>query len=154
EDLAVLYEDGSAVVYRDKLLGKYEAQPLAEHLSGASSIQAFDINNDGWTDLVVMTASDVRLLINQRGKLAVTDGPSDSGAMLLVDLANRSLADLVISGSAYRNLGVGRFDKSRAELAPKAVALAQADFDGDGRADLAAVTSDGSVELLKNTTVT
>jgi len=153
-DLAVLYDDGSIVVYHDKLLGQYEAQPVSTHLIGSSSVQAFDINNDGWTDLVVVTSKGVRLLRNERGKLITTDGAQESGAMVLADLANRSLADMVIAGSVYRNVGAGRFDKSHAEQLPKAAAVAQADFDGDGRADLAVVTPDGSVELLRNVTET
>ncbi|HKD13522.1 MAG TPA: FG-GAP-like repeat-containing protein, partial [Candidatus Angelobacter sp.] len=59
-DLAVLYDDGSIVVYHDKLLGQYEAQPISTRLIGSSSVQAFDINNDGWTDLVVVTSKGVR----------------------------------------------------------------------------------------------
>jgi len=153
-DLAVIYDDGSTVVYHDKLLGQYEAQLFSSRLIGASSVQAFDINNDGWTDLVVMTSKGVRLLKNERGKLMTLDGPQETGAMVLADLANRSLADIVIGGSVYRNVGAGLFDKSHAEQVPKATAVAQADFDGDGRTDLAMVTVDGSVELLRNVTET
>lgn len=151
-DLAVLYEDGSLVVYHDKLLGQYQAEPEADHLTGASSILAFDINNDGWTDLVEMGPNGARLLVNQRGKLAAADGPKQTGPMTIVDVANRALADLIISGSAYRNLGAGKFAQSSMQVLPKATVLAQADFDGDGHADLAAVTEDGSVELAKNIT--
>ncbi|HEY6251375.1 MAG TPA: FG-GAP-like repeat-containing protein, partial [Candidatus Angelobacter sp.] len=152
-DLAVLYDDGSIVVYHDKLLGQFEAQPLRGRFANGSSLQAFDINNDGCTDLVLMTGKGVKLFINEQGKLTGKDGPQANGPFAIADLANRSLADLIIGSSVYRNVGGGTFEKSHAEL-PKPVAVAQADFDGDGRLDLAMVTADGSVELLKNQTAT
>ncbi|HLQ50070.1 MAG TPA: hypothetical protein VK129_01150, partial [Terriglobales bacterium] len=48
----------------------------------------------------------------------------------------------------------GKFELARAESLLRGVTGVQADFDGDGRVDLAVVTQDGSVELLKNDTVT
>lgn len=158
-DLAVLYDDGSIVVYRDMLLGHFEAQPLANKITGASSIQAFDINNDGWTDLLVMSKSGVRLLMNHGGKFAEKEGPDESGPMVLADLANRSMADVIVGSSIFRNSifqnqGKANWEKSRSELPFNPVILAQADFDGDGRTDLAALTQDGSLQLLKNDTTT
>jgi Tfp pilus assembly protein PilF len=153
-DLAVLYDDGSIVLYRDMLLGHFEAQPQANKISGASSIQAFDIDNDGWTDLLVTTKNGVRLLLNHNGKLTEKDGPGQSGPMVLADLADRSLADLVVGNSIYRNLGRASFAKSRTDLPLQPIALAQADFDSDGRTDLAVLAQDGSVQLLKNETAT
>jgi len=152
-DLAVLYGDGSIVVYHDKLLGHFEAQPLRGRFAGASSLQAFDFNNDGWTDLILMTGKGIKLFINEQGKLTEKDGPQEHGPVAVADLANRSLADLIIGSSVYRNAGGGKFEKSRAEL-PKTIAVAEADFDGDGRLDLAVIAADGSVELLKNQTAT
>src|SRR5437588_38194 len=151
-DLAALYEDGSMVIYHDQLLGHYEAQRLSLRVAGGASLQALDINNDGWTDLIAMGAEGVRLLLNDHGRLVDgPGGPTEKGAMVLADLANRSLADVVVNGSVYRNIGKGKFERAGAEI-PKGVAIAQADFDGDGRVDLAIVTADGSVELLKNET--
>ncbi len=156
-DLAALYEDGSMVVYHDQLLGHYQVKRLNPGITGATSLKARDINNDGWTDLVATGSGGVRILINDHGKLA--DGPpfpkeaaKDKGAIALADLANRSLADLVIGGSVYRNLGNGQFERTEADSIPRGTALAEADFDGHGRADLAVVTTEGSVELLKNAT--
>jgi len=56
-DLAALYEDGSMVIYHDQLLGHYQAQPLSQRIVGGSALQARDINNDGWTDLIAMSSA-------------------------------------------------------------------------------------------------
>jgi Tfp pilus assembly protein PilF len=151
-DLAALYEDGSMVIYHDQLLGHYQAQPLSQRIVGGSALQARDINNDGWTDLIAMSSAGLRLLINDHGKLLDGPaGPPEKGAMALVDLANRSLADVVVNGSIYRNMGNGKFERVNADSLLRGVAVAEADFDGDGRAELAIATTSGSVELAKNT---
>jgi hypothetical protein len=171
--LAVEYEDGSTVVYHDKLLGHYEAEPQPQLglAGGAGSLQAFDVNNDGWPDLVLATPSEIQLFLNDHGKLtksaeplpvmsAVPARPAETvragaiGPAVLADLANRAMAELIAGGLLYRNVGHGRFEPAQAESLPRATAMASADFDGDGRVDLAAVTPDGSVELLKNDTAT
>jgi tetratricopeptide (TPR) repeat protein len=150
-DLAVLYEDGSLVVYRDKSMGKYEAQPYGSKLPGATGIRAFDTNNDGWTDLIALAPSGVQILENDDGKLkAGTEVSNRTGPVVFADFANRALADVVVGDSIYRNLGKNKFEQVKPALATDPVALAQADFDGDGLSDLAVVTPDGSVELMKN----
>jgi Tfp pilus assembly protein PilF len=154
-DVVTQYDDGRIVVYHDKLLGHYEAQMLSAKISGVSSIAPFDVNNDGWTDLVLSSSTGVRLLLNDHGKLVQTnDAPKEKGAFVLADLANRSLADLVVNGTVYRNLGHGAFQRAASESLPSGIAIAQADFDGDGRTDLAVITKDGAVELARNTTAT
>jgi Tfp pilus assembly protein PilF len=152
-DLAVLYEPGSLVVYRDRLLGVFEAQPAVPLPAPAVSLLSMDINNDGWSDLLVMTAGGPHLVLNDQGKLI--DRPVGAGAagpMALADFANRSLADLVVGNRVYRNVGKGKFEPAAANGLLQGVALAQADFDGDGRSDLGVVDQNGSVYLLKNTT--
>lgn len=154
-DLAVQYEDGSLVIYHDKLMGEYERQSYLPSIRGAFAIQALDVNNDGWPDLISVAPGGVSLLINDHGKLKPgVNVAQESGPMVLADIANRSLADLIVGGAIYRNLGKGNFKKARTEPLLSGVAFAEADFDGDGQVDLAAVTDDGSVELLRNTLVT
>jgi Tfp pilus assembly protein PilF len=154
-DLAVLYRDGSTVIYHDRLLAHYEALPPIPGTGMATSIQAFDINNDGWTDLIQATQSGLRLLINNHGELTVSENAiSAKGPVTISDLANRSLADLVVPGSVYRNMGSANFEPAHIESLANIAALASADFDGDGRPDLATIGTDGSVNFLKNVTVT
>lgn len=151
-DVAVQYDDGRLLIYRDKLAGHYEAQPLAQAVPGGTSLQALDVNNDGWTDLVLRDSAQVRLLLNDHGKLVEASVPKEKGAFTTSDLANRSLADLIVGGSVYRNIGHGKFERAAAESLPAGVAIAEADFDEDGRPDLAVVTQEGAIVLARNLT--
>ncbi len=152
-DLAVLYSDGSTIVYHDDLLGNYNALAPIPGITPGKSIQAFDINNDGWTDLVLATGNGLHLLINDHGNLALAkEVLPGKGPLVIADLGNRALADLVIAGSVYRNHGSATFDATRVDSLLMSVAMVQADFDGDGHADFAGVKEDGSIYLFKNVT--
>ena len=74
--------------------------------------------------------------------------------MSFADLENRGIDELVAGDRVARNLGSGRF----ADPAPlddsftAPTSLAAADFDADGRTDLAALTADGRLVHLANRT--
>src|SRR5713226_2228649 len=68
-DLVVGYEDRTGVLYRDKLAGKYEAQPLDSLPEGADSVLAYDIDSDGWIDLAAAGPRGTSLLYNREGKM-------------------------------------------------------------------------------------
>jgi len=148
-DLAVSYRDHPGILYRDRLLGKYEAVPLDALPAGAKGLAAYDVNNDSWTDL----AADGRLLLNHRGTLEPLAGLAATGPLTFADLAGRGVGDIVAGNGVFRNLGLDRFEKSRGEI-PTPVAAAEADFDGDGRADVALIAADGTLHLLNNETAT
>jgi Tfp pilus assembly protein PilF len=148
-DLAVSYADRPGVIYRDRLLGKYEAVPLDTLPAGALGLTAADVNNDSWTDL----AAGGTLLLNHQGKLEPLAGMETKAPLTFVDIEERGAADVVAGNGIYRNLGLDRFEKSPVEI-PAAVAAAEADFDGDGRYDLARISGDGTLHLLHNDTVT
>ncbi|MEK7404846.1 MAG: FG-GAP-like repeat-containing protein, partial [Acidobacteriota bacterium] len=144
-DLAVAYRERAAVLYRDQLGGKFSPAPLTAE---GGQLQAADIDNDGWLDLAFAGS----LLLNRGGRFE--PAPARYGG-IFADLENRGLADLVAGNAVYRNLGLGRFAPPRSPSGfPRAVAWAEADFDQDGRTDLAAVAQDGSVHLLTNRTST
>ncbi len=148
-DLAVSYAGRTGVMYRDRLLGKYEAVPLEALPAGAKGLAAVDANSDSWTDL---TAGGL-LLLNRQGKLEPLAGLDARGPLVFADLANRGIGDLVAANGVFRNLGLDRFVKTPAAI-PPAQAAVQADFDGDGRADVALIAADGSLHLLHNATET
>src|SRR5947209_10041625 len=154
-DLAVQYDDGRIVIYQDQLLGRYQARVLPGTMQGASGIQAIDLNNDGWPDLVVASSSGPRVLINEHGKLVESNaGIQEKGPVVVSDLTDRSLADIVVNTAVFRNNGRGKFLRSTTEMLPAAVAMAEADFNNDGRPDLAVITSEGNLELAANNTAT
>src|SRR5713101_7865512 len=151
-DLVVSYEDRSGVIYRDKLAGKYEAVPLDGLPDGVDSILAYDIDRDGWIDLAASGLRGTTLLYNREGKItAATTLERAKGPLAFVDLENRGVGDLVAGGVVYRNQGGGQLPQVKSPL-PHGVAVAEADFDGDGRADLAVVGDNGSLHLLVNQT--
>ena len=63
-DLVVAYDDRPGVLYRDRLVGHYEAVPLAALPAGAGHLMARDVNRDGRTDLLAPGL----LLLNRSGK--------------------------------------------------------------------------------------
>ena len=155
-DLAVTYAGRKGVLYRDRLGGRYERQLLPAVPVGARRILAHDADHDGWTDLTVAGDKTAAVLINDR-EGGFAPRPSPAGARLPViwaDLENRAVGELVSAGGVSRNRGLGEL---AAALAPPSwpaspSALAAADFDGDGRADLAAVSGGGELLVLANRT--
>jgi enediyne biosynthesis protein E4 len=137
-DLAVAYAGRGGVLYRDRLGGVYEAEPLDALPAGARFLLAEDVDHDGWTDLV----APGRLVRNERsprGRLVAGPELPGSGPAVLADLENSGAAGLVTA--------------DRISAAPL-VALAAADFDADGRVDLATVGEDGVLRRLQNVTAT
>ena len=154
-DLAVVYQDRAGVIYRDRLNGKYEAIPLDALPARATAVLAEDFNNDGFPDLVAVSPSGVALIENHQGKLEPATKLEAKGPAVFADLEDRGIADLVTSGAIYRNQGQGKLERHDAVPGlPAASALLAADFKGEGRADLAAINTDGSLHVFENQTLT
>lgn len=153
-DLVVSYADRGSVLYRDFLAGHYEARPLASLPQGAKQLLAIDIDNNGWTDVVAAGDSSVTVLLNNR-KEGFNAKKLPSGAkapVVLGDLENRGFVDVISAGGVFRNQGQGQLVAATVEGFTTAAAVTGADFDADGKVDLAAVMDGGSLELFKNTT--
>ena len=58
-DLVVSYRDRPVAIYQDRLFGRYDVLSLSQDSAGTHSILAYDVNNDGWTDLVAVSDSEV-----------------------------------------------------------------------------------------------
>ncbi len=126
-DVAVAYADRPGVLYRDRLGGRYEAEPLPALPAlapAAPRLTALDADGDGWIDLAVGAA----VLKNDRGQRFVGSGFPASPAIWIDDLGS----------------GLPR------ALKRNAAALTAADFNGDGRIDVAEVAADGTLSRLEN----
>jgi len=133
-DVAVAYRDRTGVLYRDQLRGRFEATPMDGLPTRAGSLAALDANNDGWMDLAFSGPDGVGLLLNRKGKFeSVPMAVAGSGVPVFADLENRGVVAPGIR---------------------KGAAWVAADFDDDGKTDLAGVASDGSLDLLLNRTAT
>ena len=153
-DLVVTYKDGPLVIYQDRLFGRYEALSLPESSAGVQSIWAEDVNNDGWTDLVALSDSEVFLLLNREGsleKVSITAAAEES--LFLADLGNRGVVDLVVGSVAHQSQGLGQFAPGQ-QLGPagEVKSVTGADFNNDGLLDLVVVTEQGEIHLLENKT--
>lgn len=131
-DLAVSYADRGGVLYRDRLVGVFEATSLEALPAGAVGLRAVDTDGDGQTDLVFSTPRGASIAANRDGRFAVRDaGPG--GAFVFTDLENRGAVELVRPGREW------------AAIAPWPAA--------GGEPALAAVGRDGSVHLLTSRAV-
>jgi tetratricopeptide (TPR) repeat protein len=153
-DLAVSYADRPGVLYSDQMRGVYASSTLAVLPAGAKSLRPVDIDNDSWIDLAFSAPSGIGIALNREGKFGAAP-LAPGGAFEFIDLENRGISDLVAGNAVHRNQGLAKLAAAGTPdgfLA--AVAWAEADFDGDGRADLAAVAPDGSVHLFLNQAAT
>jgi len=158
-DLAVSYADHPGVLYRDRLGGRFAAEDLAVLAPGARFLTAWDADQDGWTDLAAALpgrggeAPGIFILHNAgsaQGKLEGGIRVNAPGPFAFADLESRGMSDLVTGRGIYRDPA----EPVRRGVPSVFAAVASADFDGDGLADLAAVGPDGGLSLLRNATKT
>jgi hypothetical protein len=155
-DVVVAYADRGGVIYRDRLAGKYDVIPVDALRPGARGLQAQDLDADGSLDLVAGGAPGLTILMNRgnRFEAAALPSPPAARAVVLADLENRGVTDVLADGVVLRNLATGHFAAPGTTILRDSAAMVWADFDNDGRTDLAAIASDGTLHLLRNQTAT
>lgn len=175
-DVAVALQSGElSVLLRDRATGAYAQAPGSPRSLGASyggPLKAADLDGDGHLDLVAMRASagvsDVAVLRGDGDGGFSTPStipiPGEPGSIALADVTGDGRLDLLVATTVsdagrlavLAGDGAGGFAASPvAEVAldgvwPSAIALA--DFDGDGRTDVAvahAFVRDGIVTVLR-----
>ncbi len=154
-DWVVSYQDHAGVLYRDLLRGQYEAVAMTSLPAGARSLQAVDFDNDSWMDVAFSGANGAMVLRSRGGKFEPLNSyPAVAGAIAFADLDGRGYSDLVTARGIVRNEQLQKAPAKFSMTWPleTAEAWAAADFDGDGRVDLAVVRSDGAVSLERNRT--
>lgn len=127
-DVYVTYRDRATVFYRDRLAGRFDAEAMPAIPQGARDLAYADLNHDSYFDLVFRHEGKLAVITNDRGNWKQQAGPAIAGPYTFADLDNSGVIGIVPG-------------------------MAAADFNNDGRADTAAVTTKG-VTLSVNATAT
>jgi Tfp pilus assembly protein PilF len=155
KDLIISYKDHPGTLYLDQLTAEYKPVQLAQLPAGASHLDVLDLNNDGNLDVMFSAGSETSVIPNRRTHF---DAPVaiGTGSGFFADFADRGFTDFFGGAAAYQNVGEMHFipPAGLKGVPQKATAWAKADFNGDGRADLAAICDDGTISLLTNDTAT
>jgi len=136
-DLVIAYQDRTAVVYRDRKMGRYEASPLPFALSG--SLEAGDFNQDGFLDLAAINSNNITFVQNHRGSLrAASESPLTIGSPMVVfaDFQNRGRTDFVAGADLLLHRGGFRYQAGKLRGAPEFRAAVAAELTGDGLIDI------------------
>jgi tetratricopeptide (TPR) repeat protein len=145
-DLAVSYANHPGILYRDKLLGAYEAQPLPIP-AASTQLAAADIDNDGGLEILFSTDRNISFLHNNKGAFAAPEPLAQrkpGEAFTLADLENRGVQDLIVGSSVLRNLGGNKFSEPK-----QPAALADCQKVAAADRDIACVTSK-EIRVLTN----
>ncbi len=151
-DFVVSYAGRPGVLYKDRLGGSFEARDLNEVPANAHQFQVADFDQNGTLDLLFLEGTHVHLLKNQRGSWALHKRLPSGSSFLLADFAGMAVHDLLADGVLLSGDNSSYSESRDAASLAERHALAAADFDGDGRLDLAGVTRDGALLRSLNQT--
>ena len=151
-DIVIAYPD-ALVVFEDRKLGLFEPHPVEgfDTGSGITRLDVFDLNHDGFLDVVLTTESGSRVAENHDGDLKA--GPDLPRLLAVGDSTNRGWFDVLGSDGLSLNAGAFQFTPTDAAPGPFSAAAA-ADFNGDGVVDFATLSTDGALAIQKNRTET
>ncbi len=151
-DIVIAYAD-ELVVFEDRKLSLF-APHVVEGFdvgSGAAWLSVFDLNHDGFLDVVLTTESGSRVAENHDGDLEA--GPAIPRMLAVGDSSNRGWTDLLAGDGLALNTGGFGFASSDA-VSGSFSAAGAADFDGDGLVDFVTLSSDGALAVQRNRTET
>lgn len=148
-DLVVTFSDHETVLYRDRLVGQFEATPLPLVSQGATDLRAADWDQDGGLDLFYRADGAVTALHNQRGVFTPLRTMKTPGGYALADL-DRSGREYFLNGTQTIELRAPGNETPSAGIA----AVLPIDLNSDGLIDLITVANDGAVQARTNTTIT
>ena len=151
-DIVIAYAD-ALVVFEDRKLGLFEPHPIEgfDTGSGITRLDVFDLNHDGFLDVVLTTESGSRVAENHDGDLKA--GPDLPHLLAVGDSTNRGWFDVLGSDDLALNAGAFQFTPTDAAPGPFRAAAA-ADFNGDGVVDFATLSTDGALAIQQNRTET
>ncbi len=139
-DVVMSYRGKSTVFYRDRLAGKWEAQPMPAVAPGATRLTAWDVNHDGYFDLAFQADGKLQMLRNEQGRQwKPMAAPAVAGGFAFADVTNAGVTEVIAGGGKVPGLR-------------EAAVMTSADFNNDGRVDLAAVDAKGIV-VFDNATI-
>ena len=162
-NIVVAYTD-KVIVYEDRKVGLFRAATIAGVVPGEGPVrlEVVDANHDGFLDVALTRGSGseqtTQVLRNHEGVLQA--GASMPGALAWADLQNRGRTDAVTTGGVLvRRGGSDRggldFESTEAAGLPGDLEFAAAaDFNSDGKVDIATVDGAGKVQILLNKTST
>ncbi|HWP85291.1 MAG TPA: CRTAC1 family protein, partial [Terriglobia bacterium] len=150
-DLVVSYAERTAVIYRDRLGGKYDAVPFDPLPGGASGLTTADWNHDSWTDLLATAGGEGRLYLNRAERLEMVEQPlpgsPGAGVIVVADFDADGSSDLLRMGTVFRRDGIAAFAPF-GSLGPTHPGLVvAADFGQDGNPEAVAFSPHGSLVL-------
>ncbi len=151
-NIVVAYSD-KVVVYEDRKLGLFrpETVPGATPGEGPLTLEVIDADHDGFLDVAMTGAAGTRFLRNVDGRLRA--GATLPTAAAWADWSNRGSLDAVSPSGMLHNLGRFEFELAETAGLPENLAFAAAaDFNADGRPDLAAIDGSGKLHYLTNET--
>ena len=151
-NIVVAYTD-KVVVYEDRKLGLFRPAtvPGATPGEGPLALEVVDPDHDGFLDVAMTGAAGTRFLRNVDGRLRA--GSTLPTAAAWADWQNRGFVDAVSSTGILHNLSRLEFEVAAATGIPANFEFAvAADFNTDGRSDLATIDASGKLQYLTNET--